>query len=58
MVLFVADVDEAERVRRDAPGVVEATLHGAVLAERPQKPARRVEYLNTVVVSAEWETVL
>ena len=50
MVLLVADVDEAERVRGDAPRVVEAALHRAVLAERAQKSARRVEYLDTVVV--------
>ena len=50
VVLLVADVDEAERVGRDAPGVVEAALHGAVLTERAKKAARRVKYLDPVVI--------
>ena len=56
MVLLVADVDEAEGVRGDAPGVVEAALHGPILAERAQEPARRIEYLDTVVISVKRDT--
>lgn len=51
MVLLVAHVDEAEGVGGDAPGIIEATVSGALRAEGPEETTGRVEHLDPVVVT-------
>lgn len=46
MVFLVAHVDEAERVRGDAPRVVELAVARALAAERAQEAPGRVEHLE------------
>ena len=51
VVLLVADVDEAQRVCGDAPGVAELSIGGTLTAERSQEMSKRIENLNSVIVT-------
>lgn len=51
MVLLVAHVDEAKGVGGDAPGIIEATVSGALRAESPEETTGRVEHLDPMVVT-------
>ncbi len=51
MVFLVADVDESERVRGDAPRVAELAVGRALAAEGAQEVAGGVEDLHAVVVA-------
>lgn len=51
MVLLVAHVDKAEGVGGDAPGIIEATVGGALRAEGPEETTGRIEHLDPMVVT-------
>lgn len=46
MVLFVANVDEAQRVSSNAPRVVELSIGRPLSSKRPQEASRRIHYLS------------
>lgn len=48
MVFLVAHVDETERIRGDAPRVVELAIACALAAERPQEATSWVEHLEGI----------
>lgn len=50
VILLVADVDKAQRVGGDAPGVAELSIGGTLTAKRSQEMPKRIKNLNSVIV--------
>ena len=50
VILLITNVDKAEGIGCDAPGVAKLAVGGPLTAERSQKVTKRIENLNPVIV--------
>ena len=55
VVLLVADVDEAQSVGADAPGIVELPVCRSLTTKCSKKVTTGIEYLDPVVVSVRYD---
>lgn len=51
MIFLIAHINEAERIRGDAPRIVEFAVGRSLCAKRTQESTRWVEYLDAVIVT-------
>ena len=51
MILLIADVDEAQGVCSDAPGVAELAVSASLRPEDPQEATRRIKDLDAMIVA-------